>query len=81
MNYDKLIKRCDEMGVDKEPIDWFINLRKFKSLLHVKAEIITLISSDLRRVVQKLNWCINIGNTIISQVSCEPLSTLVITLI
>lgn len=33
-NYDKLIKRCEEMGVDMKPIDWFINLRKYGSVVH-----------------------------------------------
>lgn len=33
-NYDKICKRCDEMGVDKAPIDWFLNLRKFGSVVH-----------------------------------------------
>ncbi len=33
-NYEKLINRCNEMGVDKAPIDWFINLRKFGSCVH-----------------------------------------------
>ena len=29
-----MIKRCDELGVDKEPVDWFINLRKFGGCIH-----------------------------------------------
>ena len=33
-DYEKLIKRCDELGVDKEPVDWFINLRKFGGCIH-----------------------------------------------
>ncbi len=33
-DYGKICKRCDEMGVDKEPIDWFLNLRKFGSVVH-----------------------------------------------
>lgn len=33
-NYDTLIKRCEEMGVDMKPIDWFINLRKYGSVVH-----------------------------------------------
>ena len=33
-NYEKILKRCDEMGVDKESIDWFLNLRKFGSCIH-----------------------------------------------
>ena len=33
-NYDKLISRIKEMGVDEEPVDWFINLRKFGGCYH-----------------------------------------------
>ena len=33
-NYDKIIARCKEMGVDTMPIDWFLNLRKFGSCVH-----------------------------------------------
>ena len=33
-DYNKIIKRCDEMGVDKNSIDWFLNLRKFGSCIH-----------------------------------------------
>ena len=33
-NYEKICKRCEEMGVDKEPIEWFLNLRKFGSCVH-----------------------------------------------
>lgn len=33
-DYDKICKRCDELGVDKTPIDWFLNLRKFGSVVH-----------------------------------------------
>lgn len=33
-DYDKICKRCDEMGVDKSAIDWFLNLRKFGSCIH-----------------------------------------------
>lgn len=33
-NYAKLIQRCDELGVDKEPVDWFINLRRFGGCVH-----------------------------------------------
>ena len=33
-NYEKLIQRCDELGVDKEPVDWFINLRRFGGCVH-----------------------------------------------
>lgn len=33
-DYEKIVKRCDEMGVDKSAIDWFLNLRKFGSCIH-----------------------------------------------
>ncbi len=33
-NYDKIVGRCKEMGVDMEPIDWYLNLRKFGSCVH-----------------------------------------------
>ena len=33
-DYDKICKRCDELGVDKVPVDWFINLRKYGSVVH-----------------------------------------------
>lgn len=33
-SYEKICKRCDEMGVDKKPIEWFLNLRKFGSCVH-----------------------------------------------
>ena len=33
-NYEKIMARCKEMGVDTLPIDWFLNLRKFGSCVH-----------------------------------------------
>lgn len=33
-DYDKLVRRMDEMGVDKSGIDWYINLRKFGGCVH-----------------------------------------------
>jgi len=33
-NYDKLISRIGEMGVDKDTVDWFCNLRKFGGCYH-----------------------------------------------
>ena len=33
-DYDKICKRCEELGVDTQPIDWFLNLRKFGSVVH-----------------------------------------------
>ena len=33
-DYDKLINRCREMDVDTNPVDWFINLRKYGGCIH-----------------------------------------------
>lgn len=33
-NYEKIMARCKELGVDTEPIDWYLNLRKFGSCIH-----------------------------------------------
>ena len=33
-DYEKLVKRMDEMGMDKEELDWYINLRKFGGCVH-----------------------------------------------
>ena len=33
-NYDKLLKRMENMGVDKEPVEWFCNLRKYGGCVH-----------------------------------------------
>lgn len=33
-NYDKLVSRMDELGMDKEKLDWYINLRKFGGCKH-----------------------------------------------
>ena len=33
-DYDKIISRCKEMGVDTQPIDWYLNLRKYGSCVH-----------------------------------------------
>ena len=33
-NYEKIIKRCEELGVDQKPVDWFINLRKYGGCIH-----------------------------------------------
>ncbi len=33
-DYDKLVSRCDAMNVDKDKIDWYLNLRKFGSCVH-----------------------------------------------
>jgi len=33
-DYDKLMKRIEEMNVDKDTIDWFCNLRKFGGCYH-----------------------------------------------
>ena len=33
-DYDKLVKRMDELNMDKETLDWYINLRKYGSCVH-----------------------------------------------
>lgn len=33
-DYDKLVKRMDEMGVDKENIEWYLALRKYGTCVH-----------------------------------------------
>lgn len=33
-DYDKLMKRIDEMGIDKDTVDWYCNLRKFGGCYH-----------------------------------------------
>ena len=33
-DYDKLIARMNEMNVDKEAIDWYVNLRKYGTCVH-----------------------------------------------
>ena len=33
-DYNKLLERIEEMGVNKEPIEWFINLRKYGTCVH-----------------------------------------------
>ncbi|MBQ9791999.1 MAG: asparagine--tRNA ligase [Clostridia bacterium] len=33
-DYDKIMTRCKEMGVDTTSIDWYLNLRKFGSVTH-----------------------------------------------
>ena len=33
-NYDKLMERMQELNVDKDPVDWFCNLRKYGGCYH-----------------------------------------------
>ena len=33
-DYDKLLKRMNEMDVEKDPVDWFCNLRKYGGCIH-----------------------------------------------
>jgi len=33
-DYDKLVKRMQEMGVDQEPIDWYVKLRRYGGCVH-----------------------------------------------
>ena len=33
-DYDKLVARMDELGMDKDELDWYINLRKYGGCVH-----------------------------------------------
>ena len=33
-NYDKLVKRMDQLGMNKDELDWYINLRRYGSVVH-----------------------------------------------
>ena len=33
-NYDKLVKRMDELNMDKDSMDWYLNLRKYGGCTH-----------------------------------------------
>ncbi len=33
-NYEKLVARMDELGMDKKELDWYINLRKYGGCIH-----------------------------------------------
>ncbi len=33
-DYDKILERCNQMGVDTSAIDWYLNLRKFGTCVH-----------------------------------------------
>lgn len=33
-NYDKLVERMNDLGIDTEPLDWYLQLRKFGSTPH-----------------------------------------------
>ena len=33
-DYDKLVKRMDELGMKKEGLDWYLNLRKYGTTIH-----------------------------------------------
>ena len=33
-DYDKIVARCKEMGVDTNVIDWYLNLRKYGTNVH-----------------------------------------------
>lgn len=33
-DYDKLIQRMQELNVDREPVEWFLNLRKYGGCIH-----------------------------------------------
>ena len=33
-NYDKLVRRIDELGMEKDSLDWYLNLRKYGGCVH-----------------------------------------------
>ena len=33
-DYDKLVQRMDELGMNKNELDWYINLRRYGSVVH-----------------------------------------------
>ena len=33
-NYDKLVKRMEQLGMDAESMDWYLNLRRFGGCVH-----------------------------------------------
>ena len=33
-DYDKLVSRMNELGIAKEPLDWYLNLRRFGGCPH-----------------------------------------------
>ena len=33
-NYDKLVHRMEELGMEKESMDWYLNLRRFGGCVH-----------------------------------------------
>ena len=33
-NYDKLVRRMDELGMEKDSLDWYLNLRKYGGCVH-----------------------------------------------
>lgn len=33
-DYDKLVKRMDQLGMDRDTLDWYINLRKYGGCVH-----------------------------------------------
>ena len=57
-NYDKILTRCKEMGVDTATIDWYLNLRKFGSCIH------SGFGMGFERLVMYLTGVDNIRDTI-----------------
>ncbi len=33
-NYDVLVKKMDDMGIEKETLEWYLDLRKFGGVVH-----------------------------------------------
>lgn len=57
-SYEKILKRCKEMGVDTSRIDWYLNLRKFGSCVH------SGFGMGFERLVMYLTGVDNIRDTI-----------------
>lgn len=57
-SYEKIMKRCEEMGVDTSSIDWYLNLRKFGSCVH------SGFGMGFERLVMYLTGVDNIRDTI-----------------
>ena len=57
-DYEKLMKRIDEMGVDKTPIEWYCNLRAYGTCVHAG------FGMGLERLVMYLTGIDNIRDAI-----------------
>ena len=57
-DYQKIMSRCNELGVDTSTIDWYLNLRKFGSCIH------SGFGMGFERLVMYLTGVDNIRDTI-----------------